>query len=283
MNRSEFKTELKERLGNETANQYEEFCGYQDMIWDILVWVKSCFENNGIHYQLAHGSLLGLIRDQGQIPWDYDVDLFVPFIEREKLVTLLNKSLPQKYYYVSYDLNPKYYDTLLRIVPKGFNEAFFHLDIFFMIGTASDIEESESHREDIYSTFFKRYYKLFNPYLAANGRIKSTLRLTLIKARSQFYSIDSLNKQLIDLATRYSFENSEYITTLDQWTKTRRFPNKILNTILYNVGDETYRIPESYEDILMQLYGDYRIVPPFSSRANEFITHLSRIKKYSKI
>lgn len=280
MNRSEFRIELENNFGNSMVKEYEDFCYYQDMIWEILLWAKDLFENNNIHYQLAHGSLLGLIRDQGQIPWDYDIDLFVPFVERKKLIDLLNTSLPEQYYYISYEIDPRYYDTLLRIVPKGYNEAFFHLDVFFVIGTASDIDECNTHRSEIYETFFQRYYKLFNPYLAAYGRVKSTIRLSFIKLYYQKYSLDTLNNRLIQLAYEYPLQDSKFVTTLDQWTKTRRFPRSILNTRLYEVEAEKYRIPESYESILSQLYGDYKKVPSLDSRVREFRTHLERINKF---
>ena len=65
---------------------FNDFNNYQDMILKVLYEVHRICEKNEIHYCLAYGSLLGLIRDHGQIPWDYDVDIFVPYIEKKAFI-----------------------------------------------------------------------------------------------------------------------------------------------------------------------------------------------------
>ena len=61
---------------------YSEFQDYQQMAIDALNEFHRICEKNKITYQLAYGSLLGAIRDGGQIPWDYDVDVIVPYEEK---------------------------------------------------------------------------------------------------------------------------------------------------------------------------------------------------------
>ena len=48
-------------------------------------------------YQLAYGSLLGAIRDGGQITWDYDIDVFIPYEERGQLIEALNRDLKSEF------------------------------------------------------------------------------------------------------------------------------------------------------------------------------------------
>ena len=61
---------------------YVKFQRYQNLAIRTLQAFGQVCERNGIPYQLAWGSLLGAVRDGGQIPWDYDVDVFVPYKER---------------------------------------------------------------------------------------------------------------------------------------------------------------------------------------------------------
>lgn len=50
----------------------------QRVSFEILQTVANFCSEHNIRYYLAYGSLLGAIRHKGFIPWDDDVDLFVP-------------------------------------------------------------------------------------------------------------------------------------------------------------------------------------------------------------
>lgn len=282
MNRCEFREEIYKRLGQNTVELYDEFCSYQDKIWGVLQWFADFCEKERISYQLAYGSLLGVIRDSGQIPWDYDIDVLIPYVERDRLVSLLIEELPSDYYFISKEVDEKYCDTILRIVPKGFHEAFFHLDVFFLVGTASNESESKRHREKIESLFWKRHNKLFNPYIQACGRIKSTIRLWIRKLQAQNTDIVKVENELIGLAEKYPLESSIYVTTVDQWASSIRYPIAVLDTIMFSSEIGTFRIPVCYRQILEQTYGDFTQIPSFEKRVKEFTDHLYLLKRYAK-
>ena len=81
----------------EFEKEYKNFQIYQKKVAHTLQILHTMCEENEIHYQLAFGSLLGAIRDDGQIPWDYDVDIIIPTQERENFIDCLKHNLPQNF------------------------------------------------------------------------------------------------------------------------------------------------------------------------------------------
>ena len=61
---------------------------------NILLKVREFFEANNIHYMLCGGTLLGAVRHKGFIPWDDDIDLFVPRGDFDRLVDIVRESRP---------------------------------------------------------------------------------------------------------------------------------------------------------------------------------------------
>lgn len=55
---------------------------------EILKYFKSVCEKHDIHFFLSNGTLLGAVKYQGFIPWDDDIDVFVPRNDYERLVRL---------------------------------------------------------------------------------------------------------------------------------------------------------------------------------------------------
>ena len=114
---------------------YTEFQKYQQMAIDALNDFHRVCEKNRIDYQLASGSLLGAIRDNGQIPWDYDVDVYVPFQQKRELIEALKKDLDAKYYFYCPEVNPRCRHMIIRITPKGYRSEYVHVDVFYITGT----------------------------------------------------------------------------------------------------------------------------------------------------
>ena len=65
---------------------------------DILHELDRVCELAGVNYYLAYGTCLGAVRHKGFIPWDDDIDVFLPYTEMDKLME--NSNLFQDKYFI---------------------------------------------------------------------------------------------------------------------------------------------------------------------------------------
>ena len=62
----------------------------QQLELNILLELDRFCQENGLVYYLAYGSLLGAVRHKGFIPWDDDVDVWMPRPDYDKLMRLFH-------------------------------------------------------------------------------------------------------------------------------------------------------------------------------------------------
>ena len=63
----------------------------QQISVDLLVYIDELCRDNNINYSIFYGSLIGVERHGGYIPWDDDLDIVLLRPEYEKLLDLLSK------------------------------------------------------------------------------------------------------------------------------------------------------------------------------------------------
>lgn len=78
----------------------EYICGYYvsskqkriiSVYIDLLAEFRRLCEKNGLTWWIAFGTLLGAVRHRGFIPWDDDVDLFMPRADFDRLQNMTNE------------------------------------------------------------------------------------------------------------------------------------------------------------------------------------------------
>ena len=258
---------------------YKEFRKYQKITMDTLIEFHRVCEKSNIEYERAYGSLLGAIRDNGQIPWDYDIDVFVAFKDKERLIETLKKELDDKYYFYCPEVNQKCRHVIMRLAPKGYRSEALHVDVFYYVGTPNSVEERKLHIEQIKRTAHTRYCKLVNCKEEAGGNVKKYIRLMLDKMKYSMKKIEDLKNEYEKLCQMYPIDKSDYLVSADVFADWYEFPRILFEeTELFHTVDGTFRIPKQYAELLTLVYKDYMNIPDLDTRIREVMTHFNYLK-----
>ena len=287
MNKLEFIQELKDNnlYTDEFKVMYEKFCFYQDLAWETLVEFCRICDKNNIFYQLAWGSLLGAIRDDGQIPWDYDIDVFVKHYEMPKLVNALKVELNSKYYVHSPEFANDSKHYLMRIYPKGYDSDSLHVDVFSLIGTSSDENARISHAKSVKRVCLINNYKSTSLNFNQQPNLKAFVKKLINKMRYMYISKKSNNIAYENTINKYYYNKSNYVIVGNASSCSNYFYKRkqIDETTSINLNDNVFRIPVHYETILKEQYGDYSKVPPLQSRVDEIMRSCQHFDNSEKI
>ena len=235
-----------------------------------MIYFDSFCRENKIRYYLFYGSLLGAAREKGFIPWDDDIDLAIPRKDYQKLVEIFNKKT-DRYKLVSMHNNSdftaplaKIIDTQTRLIQNyGFKEKVelgIYIDIFVFDGLPSDEEERME--------CLKCAQKLTICWEIAASDFSYNKRNLIHKCVSYIYylPIHILGykyylKKIDDFASRYDFDTSEYVSNLMLTSSDDAYRRKCFEFIELPFEGHKFYAPSGYEELLTQLYGDWRIPP----------------------
>ncbi len=257
---------------------YRDFQKYQKAAIDTLLEFHRVCVANDIKYQLAYGSLLGVIRDNGQIPWDYDVDVFVAYKDKVKLIEALDTNLNDRFYYYCPEKNIKCRHVIMRLAPKEYRSEALHVDVFYYIGSPNDEKERNIFAKKIKDKSNFRFYKLVKPKEESIGEFRRYCLLWKNKIPYLFKSLKTNTKQYIELCEQYSLENSDYVIPADSFADSFSCPKRLLtDTMLIKSDIGEFYIPLDYENVLKFLYNNYKEVPTLESRINEVLKSYQRL------
>ncbi len=259
---------------------YEDFHVYQDSVVTSLIEFDKVCRKHGITYYLGFGSLLGFFRDGDNLPWDYDIDVVVPYPEKERLVDALEKDLREDYYFYCPEVDPKCRHYCIRVTKKGYDSSAVHMDVFFLIGAPENKEEREKFRNQVKKVNLVRKAKLVDADVESMGvrvfKYARIIKKILYAFRYPLFLLDRKEQKLCEMIP---FSEARYVCTMqaaaDSYTAdVFKEPSEVL------VNGVPICAPTDIVSFLNQTYKDYRGYPRISSRFEEFYASCKRLKYF---
>lgn len=265
---------------------------------NILIFFKQFCEKHGLLFYFCGGCCIGAVRHKGFIPWDDDIDVFMPREDYEKLSVLWQKEVGnEKYVFCRTNENQFLRSQLTAIVD---NETTFikenQCDLDIPHGVRMEIipldgcPESKLKRK--IQLMWGLIYQLFclqQPPTSRGKFIEYVGRALLIffptwKLRTKIWRY--AEKQM----SKYKIKDCKKVTELCvRWDYMKNeYPASAFSNAIY-VEFEGYNlpIPIGYDVYLKQVFGEYMVIPPIEKQTTchdaIMVDPNNSYKKYRKL
>lgn len=249
----------------------------QNKSLEILKVFKEFCDKHGLLFYFCGGCCIGTLRHKGFIPWDDDIDVFMPREDYEKLAVLWPQQMKDTKYRYCRNSKNEYHRSLLSAISDE--------ETTFIKERQKDLDISHGIRLEILpldgcpSSRFKRKMQIFwgLTYQIYMNQEAPTSKGTLLKIIGKMMLFVcpgwKLRYKAAKLAERkmskYKISDCDKITELCARYKymVNEYPKEAFaSAVLKEFEGEMMPIPVGYDDYLKMAFGEYMELPPESER-----------------
>lgn len=266
----------------------------QDKLLEILLYFDGYCRENHLRYCLAGGCLIGIVRHQGFVPWDDDIDLFMPRPDYERLAEIWEGTGDlTRYAFCRTDGNKNYHDAGASIRDINTTEINRHsVDEDICHGIAIEIMPIDGCPKSKIRRLFQLLnafvFNLFNVQRLPDNkgaliRFASNVAYKLIRSPGSRYRIWRNAERRM---SRYSWDECSEVTEL-----IGSVHGMMLRHDKSDFAMDTYLpfeghplpVMAGYKKYLERIWGDYMQLPPVEKRVAKHDTvYTSTTEPYAK-
>lgn len=253
----------------------------QEIELENLKKIIEVCEANNLRYYLIGGSLIGVLRHKGFIPWDDDIDVGLPRPDYNKFIKIIKQYLPNNMDSKTMTSDPNYKCYFTRIINNRKKIYWEHGQYTAVIGIWTDVfpidglPTSKIRRKiHVFNVnFHKALYKFTQiDYVTTNKKRpiyeRALIRFAMLTHIGRLMSPEKTLLKLDQVLQKYDYDKAQYVWNFSGCYGKREIVPK------YQLGGERkgifedliVSIPEGAEDYLTNIYGDYMKMPPVEER-----------------
>ena len=266
-------------MGN-SVSQSEQF---KSKLIEVLKFCITFFDKHNLRWFIACGSAIGAIRHKGIIPWDDDIDIYMPRSDYKKLMTLNSELLEEGYRFLCFEKDDGYPLAFGKVMDN--NTTLWSKRRFpFNYGIYVDIFPLDLVNLGMmpFGNRWMKYRNLLLKYRAKVAEISISgfledfragkndfLRTFAAKLSLVFTSKEKIKKELISIQENISSDTGDRYVSLTE-IGMYMFPRKWFDEYVIVPFEDTYvRVSKYYDEYLTYIYGDYMTPPPPEKRKGE--------------
>ena len=248
---------------------------YKEKILGVLKYCISFFDEHDIKWFIACGSAIGTIRHRGMIPWDDDIDIYMPRSDYNKLYELKDEMLVDGFRFAC--LKDDDYPLSFGKVIDDNTTVWQHPRFPYNVGCYVDIFPLDLTNIGMMS-FGKKWQVFHNEYLLYHAKISDiTIRdviknfkrhnykdlyILAIKFLLLFRGKKNIHNKLLSIESTWNKEDGDRYVSFTE-AGMYMFPKKWFEDfVMMPFEGMNVRISKHYNEYLTYIYGDYMTPPP---------------------
>ena len=255
----------------------------KEHILHVFKFTVRFLEEHNLRYVACGGTVLGSVRHQDFIPWDDDIDIYMPRTDYERLLDLKQEARQEGFDFHSIR-DKGYYLPFAKVTDM--HTTLWELPYFpYVIGVFVDVfplDNFDCTDEELTAIQRRSLKKFYNFQKSFNRTATFTLWRDLFQGnfsqaidKLQMFLSRPFRKPLYNNFMRYqkwysSFDGPKSVC-VTQWAGKIFKREWFEDTISLPFADTHVIVPRDYDGYLRCLYGDYMQLPPVEQRVSEHI------------
>lgn len=244
---------------------------------DLLAKLLDVCKNNGIKVFAFAGTLLGAVRHHGFIPWDDDIDVCMLQEDFIKLERIAKDEFESPYFLQTARTDPRYFFGYARLrnsdttgiinwnASLDYNNGIY-VDIFVLNGIPEDDKRLIKllNKRDFIHKLLNTYYKSYR-----KKGIKKIGQSIISSLLQKVIDYDSLIDIYRNTLSTYDNEPKRYALLTHDWDFIHKYwcpTYSFEKTVELPFECISIPAPLNYNEILINIYGDYMRYPPVDER-----------------